>query len=38
MKDIEVAVFVGLDVSEDTLAVSVADQGRGGEIWDLGRC
>tara|TARA_R110002074_G_scaffold92570_1_gene202153 strand:+ start:10432 stop:10668 length:237 start_codon:yes stop_codon:yes gene_type:complete len=36
MKDKEELVFVGLDVSKDTLAVSVADEGRDGEIRDWG--
>lgn len=29
-------VFVGLDVSKELLAVSVADEGRGGEVRDWG--
>lgn len=36
MKNREELVFVGLDVSKDTLAVSVADEGRDGEIQDWG--
>ena len=36
MKDREEVVFVGLDVSKHTLAVSVADEGRDGEIRDWG--
>lgn len=34
MKEQDKVVFVGLDVSKDTLAVSVADGGRNGEIRD----
>ncbi len=36
MKDKSKVVFVGLDVAKDTLAVSVADAGRDGEIRDWG--
>lgn len=36
MKDKSKVVFVGLDVAKDTLAVSVADEGRDGEIRDWG--
>ena len=36
MKDKRKVVFVGLDASKATLAVSVADDGRDGEIRDWG--
>ena len=36
MRDKSKLVFVGLDVAKDTLAVSVADEGRDGEIRDWG--
>ncbi|MFT7493387.1 MAG: hypothetical protein ACI9RO_000833 [Alteromonas macleodii] len=36
MRTKEKVVFVGLDASKTTLAVSVADDGRDGEIRDWG--